>query len=106
MLSRVRAIVGLRVWNSIPSIELPSLTENFRPSSLIVTCALLETEMQRRSRNNWRAELETAVRTGASSSMSARVCLCMSFVYIARTRDGLVRDLVVVVVEVTKMVDA
>lgn len=53
---------------NIPSMELPSLTENLRPSSLMVTCALFEKVMQRRRRNSWRAELETAVRTGGSSS--------------------------------------
>lgn len=49
-------------------MELPSLTENLRPSSLIVTCALLEEAMQRSSKNSCRAELDTAVSTGGSSS--------------------------------------
>lgn len=66
--------MGSELMASIPSIALTSFTESLRPSSLIVTCALLEKAMQRRSMNSWRAELETAVRTGcSSSSMTASI---------------------------------
>jgi hypothetical protein len=49
-------------------MTLASFTASLRPSSLMVTCALLEKAMQRRSMNSWRAELDTAVRTGGSLS--------------------------------------
>jgi hypothetical protein len=56
-----------------PSMALTSFTEILRPSSLMVMCALLEKAMQRRSKNSWRAELDTAVRMGWSCpSMAAR----------------------------------
>ena len=52
-----------------PSMTLASSTENFRPSSPSWTCALDANAMQRRSVNSWRAELDTAVRTGGSPCM-------------------------------------
>ena len=58
-----------QVQADAPSMTLASSTENFRPSSLSMTCALGANAMQRRSVNSWRAELDTAVRTGGSSCM-------------------------------------
>ena len=55
-----------------PSMTLASSTENFNPSSLNSTCALGANAMQRSSVNSWRAELETAVRTGGSPCMAGR----------------------------------
>jgi hypothetical protein len=87
-------------------MELPSLTENLRPSSLIVTCALFEKVMQRRSRNSWRAELETAVSTGgSSSSMSARLWLCL-WSRKMRAGDGVKEEVDVVVIGLEVLLDS
>jgi hypothetical protein len=58
-------------------MTLASFTASLRPSSLMVTCALLENAMQRRSMNSWRAELDTAVRTGGSQSAIATMSGCV-----------------------------
>lgn len=52
-----------------PSMTLASSTTNFKPSSLSCTCAFGANAMHRRSVKSWRAELDTAVRTGGSSCM-------------------------------------
>jgi hypothetical protein len=61
--------VTSQVQADAPSMTLASSTENFSPSSLRMTCALDANAMQRSSVNSWRAELDTAVRTGGSSFM-------------------------------------
>lgn len=62
----------------VPSMELASSTEIRKPSSVNWTCALVEKAMQRSSRNNWRAELDTAVRMGASSCSMLAIAIAIA----------------------------
>jgi hypothetical protein len=66
---KAEATRGCQCGRVTSSMTLASSTENFSPSSLRMTCALDANAMQRSSVNSWRAELDTAVRTGGSSFM-------------------------------------